>query len=288
MGLQSALRRGRRAAERACRAQPGADARAHARADARAHPGADARAHPGPPAVSELTGESAPAAAKLPTITKNPTGEVVEPGGTAYFVARANGATAIAWVLADAEGVKGYNAKDIAAAHPGTACTGADSEMLCVTGIDASMDGWKVICKFSNADGAVFTESAVITVIDYTRPCRTLDEVLVRIMTEKRAGTAGVSLAHARAAAQIADFISGSQITAPEVRTAVQTYTQRLSADHRISYRENALSIVESFRQSKSDPDGFKGLLSDAGYEPKSFPWDEARIAECFDALIIK
>ncbi len=170
----------------------------------------------------------------------------------------------------------------------GTFCTGTDTQMLGVIGIGADMDGWKVICKFTNAEGSVFTQPAVISVIDYTRPCRTLDEVLVRIMTEKGVGTAGVSLAHARAAAQIADFLLDSSLSAKEVREAVQLYTERLSGDHRVSYRENAESIRGSFLMAESDPEGFKALLSDAGYEPKSFPWDDTRVAACFDALIIK
>ncbi len=164
-------------------------------------------------------------------------------------------------------------------------CAGWNTETLGVFGIDAALDGWKVTCKFTGPGGSVFTDAAVISVIDYTRPSRTLDEVLVRIMTEKPSGTAGASLAHARAAAQIADFFAESELSADEVREAMLRYTQHLSGDHQVSYKENVASILGSFRTAKGDPDSFQALLSDAGYEAKHFPWDDARVTACFEAL---
>ena len=71
------------------------------------------------------------------------------------------------------------------------------------------------------------------------------------------------------------------------MREAVLQYTQRLSGDHQVSYKENAQSIIASFLQAKTDPEGFKGLLADSGYEAKHFPWDDERIAACFEALKI-
>ena len=156
-----------------------------------------------------------------------------------------------------------------------------------IFGIDAARNGWRVTCRFTGPGGSATSDAAIITVVDYEKAAGSLEEVLVRIVYAKPSGTAGASLSQARDAAQIADFFSDSGLTAQEVREAVNAFTLRLNDEHRTSYKENVVSIIESYRLSQNDPDSFQNLLSDAGYEAVRFPWDNAKLSPLFDALRI-
>ena len=54
-----------------------------------------------------------------------------------------------------------------------------------------------------------------------------------------------------------------------------------------MAYRDNADELLAVFRSVAANPDAFSAQLKDAGYEAKSFPWDDERIAACFEALTI-
>lgn len=105
-----------------------------------------------------------PAANKPPVITKNPTGETVEAGGTAQFVARADNADSFVWRIVSADTTNTIPAKDAAYYFSGLEVSGADTERLTLSNIPKSMNGWAVECKFTNAAGSSFTTGAIIRV----------------------------------------------------------------------------------------------------------------------------
>ncbi len=98
-----------------------------------------------------------------PVITKNPTGETVEVGGTAQFVARADGATSFVWRIVSADTTNTVTASE-APAYFGVQVSGQDTERLTLINIPKSMNGWAVECKFTNAAGSSYTTGAIITV----------------------------------------------------------------------------------------------------------------------------
>ena len=220
-------------------------------------------------------------------MTKSPTSETVTPGGTAYFIARADNAREISWFISSPDGTKGYNAKDIKTDFPNVTCTGLGTETLIMTGIPAELDGWKVKCKFTGPGGSVFTEDAEIIVVGSDAACRSLDEVIVVVRNKKPAGTAGSAMASAAAAARIADYFAASGISAEDVKATIGQYTDRLIYENKVAYRDNADELLAVFRSVAANPDAFSAQLKDAGYEAKSFPWDDERIAACFEALTI-
>lgn len=101
---------------------------------------------------------------KPPVITKNPTGETVEAGGTAQFVARADNAESFVWRIVSADTTNTIPARDAAYYFTGLEVSGTDTERLTLSNIPKSMNGWAVECKFTNAAGSSFTTGAIIRV----------------------------------------------------------------------------------------------------------------------------
>ena len=157
--------------------------------------------------------------------------------------------------------------------------------MLGIAGVDLKMDGWKVIAKFTGPGGESFTEPAYIYVTGTSDSIRTLDEVLVSILNAREFATAGVGLSYAKLTGIIADFFADSTLSAEEVKSAVQQYTQHLSEDHRATYKEKAEAVVSNFRDAEGE--SFNGRLHDSGYNAKHYPWDDARVKACMEALQI-
>ncbi len=102
--------------------------------------------------------------AKLPVVTKSPTGETVDAGGTAWFIANHRNAVWAAWhfVSPDAQTDLGY--KEAAERFTGLQIVNGDKGNLQLKNIPAELNGWKVYCEYSNNFGSVKTDSALITV----------------------------------------------------------------------------------------------------------------------------
>lgn len=98
-----------------------------------------------------------------PVITKNPTGETVDVGGTAQFVARADGATSFVWRIVSADTTNTVTANE-ASYYFGVTVSGQDTERLTLSNIPKSMNGWAIECKFTNAAGSSYTTGAILTV----------------------------------------------------------------------------------------------------------------------------
>lgn len=115
-----------------------------------------------------ITGGATPTAAPVtgepPHITKHPTGETVEPGGSAQFVARADDATKITWRLVSKDTTVTYNAADGPDYFPGLSVDGLGTERLTLENIPSSLNEWCVEAKFENGNGASYSNGARITV----------------------------------------------------------------------------------------------------------------------------
>lgn len=110
------------------------------------------------------TPTEAPVTGEPPHITKHPTGETVEPGGSAQFVARADDATKITWRLVSKDTTVTYNAADGPDYFPGLSVDGLGTERLTLENIPSSLNGWCVEAKFENGNGASYSNGARITV----------------------------------------------------------------------------------------------------------------------------
>lgn len=97
-------------------------------------------------------------------ITKDPTGEVVDEGGRAYFVARADNYTAITWIISNSAGNIIYQDGAAASVFPGLIVSGLGTETLCLDNIPYDLNGWRVQAQFSGVGGPLSTAYAYITV----------------------------------------------------------------------------------------------------------------------------
>lgn len=105
------------------------------------------------------------AAGTAPKITKHPTGETVEVGDAAKFIARADNASKFTWRIVSKDTTCTYKATEAEYYFPGLQVSGEDTDTLILSNIPASMDSWSVECMFQNEHGNSFTNGAIITVI---------------------------------------------------------------------------------------------------------------------------
>jgi hypothetical protein len=108
-------------------------------------------------------------------VTKSPTGEKVERGGKASFVAYANNYTGITWRLVSSDTQETINAAAAPQFFDGLVVTGANTTRLTLTNITDNLNGWQVECKFDGPNGPVYTAGARITVVGSTANGTTTD-----------------------------------------------------------------------------------------------------------------
>ncbi len=96
-------------------------------------------------------------------ITKHPTGEVLSIGGKAWFIAHADNADQLTWMLVDPEGVY-YALEDAKAQLPGLELEVLPKDTLGVSNVPAALDGWGVVAWFFGPGGSAETNIAYITV----------------------------------------------------------------------------------------------------------------------------
>ena len=100
----------------------------------------------------------------VPTVTKSPTAETVEAGGSAIFIARQEGAFWAQWHFVSPAGDRDLVYTDATRDFPSLQITGGDQGTLRLSNIPVELNGWKVYCAYSNGAGTVNTSSALITV----------------------------------------------------------------------------------------------------------------------------
>ena len=99
-------------------------------------------------------------------ITKNPTGETVEAGGTAWFIAHADNADEMTWYVIDPNYGSARTLASAQEEHPGLELEDLGDGTLCVRNIPLSFNGWAVICRFSNGESTLSTEAAYVEVVE--------------------------------------------------------------------------------------------------------------------------
>lgn len=119
----------------------------------------------------------APTANPYLKLTKSPTGEVVDEGGKAYFVARAENYSGITWFIANGPGTIIYQDGMAASVFSGLQITGLGTETLCLSNIPYELSGWRVYASFSGLGGPIVTDSAYITV---NKVSETYDSLLTK------------------------------------------------------------------------------------------------------------
>lgn len=98
-----------------------------------------------------------------PNITKNPTGETVDEGGTATFIAQAENYNEIVWRIVSNDTTNTIQAAD-APAYFGCSVYGLGTEVLTISNIPAEMDGWRVEAMFRGPGGTEYSWGALIRV----------------------------------------------------------------------------------------------------------------------------
>ena len=96
-------------------------------------------------------------------ITKHPTGETVNEGGSCSFIARAENDESRHWYFTKSGVV--VDAADVSAYFPGLTVSGVGKEQVKLSHIPVSMNGWSAYCVFYGKDGSVSSNKAGITVI---------------------------------------------------------------------------------------------------------------------------
>ncbi len=98
------------------------------------------------------------------SVTKHPTGETVERGGKATFVAHAAGATSVTWRLVSSDGQEVIYAAAAPDYFGGLGVWGASTDSLTLSNIPDNLNGWLAEAMFTGEGGPVFSWGARITV----------------------------------------------------------------------------------------------------------------------------
>lgn len=101
--------------------------------------------------------------AATPVITRQPTDQTVDEGGNLTLVAQAENYTEIAWRFVDSSEANVVMASD-AAAFFGCTVYGESSEALVISGVPASLDGWRAEAMFRGPGGTAYSWGALIHV----------------------------------------------------------------------------------------------------------------------------
>ena len=101
-----------------------------------------------------------------PVITKNPTSETLSVGGRTWFIAHADNATRIFWLMLSPEG-EYYTLEDAMALHPGLELEALEEDTLALRNVPLSLNGWAAVARFDGSGTFVVTSPAYVYVADY-------------------------------------------------------------------------------------------------------------------------
>ena len=106
-----------------------------------------------------------PTPMNLPVITKNPTDETVPINGKCQFVTRYENAILAEWHFVSPDGSQDLDYIQAQNAFPTLKVLNGYTKDLTLDSIPATLNGWRVYCRFSNNSGSVNSGSALITVL---------------------------------------------------------------------------------------------------------------------------
>ena len=104
-------------------------------------------------------------AANLVQITKSPTSETVEAGGSAVFIAYADNSTGIVWITVSPDAKTAYDINNAVSAFPSLQVSGQGTSVLTLNNIPYEMDGWRIQAYFTGNGGPLYTAGAYLTVL---------------------------------------------------------------------------------------------------------------------------
>ena len=114
------------------------------------------------------TATPAPSAAPVTVpairITKSPTDETVDEGGKAIFIARADNAQSITWIIVSPDTKTVYEIDKCPSEFSPLKAEGQGTEKITLTEVPYAINGWRVQCYFSGNGGPAYTSGAIITV----------------------------------------------------------------------------------------------------------------------------
>ena len=100
------------------------------------------------------------------TVTKNPTGECLGIGGRTWFIAHADNAQTLTWMLLSPYNVQ-CTLEQAMDQNPGLQLQALEGDTLAVSNVPQSFNGWAVYAVFANGDAYATTDPAYIYVGDY-------------------------------------------------------------------------------------------------------------------------
>lgn len=229
------------------------------------------------PPVQPPVQTQAPNFSQKPVITKSPTGETVEKGGSALFVARADNYQSFVWRLVSHDTTNTIPAKDAAWYFKGLQVSGADTDTLSLSNIPASMNGWAVECKFTNPAGSSYTSGAIITVKGVSGttndPSKTDTVTNTGNNNNKPGSTSGGTTSGGTSGNTTGGTTSGGNAADPGVDTSLSTpVIDQQPKDTLLAQGQTATLSVRA-----TNPSTGKGILTYQWYESDSMTDDASK-----------
>ncbi len=106
----------------------------------------------------------------LPVITKSPTDETVDEGGSCYFVAKYENATIAVWHFLSPDGQTDLTYEAAQKQFETMEIINGMYSTMQLKNIPYAANGWRVYCRYSNNNGYADTKTALITVKQNTNP----------------------------------------------------------------------------------------------------------------------
>lgn len=119
---------------------------------------------PTPVTTATPSPSTVPATTPAIRITKSPTGETVDEGGKAIFIAKADNAQGITWIIVSPDTKTVYEIDKCPADFSPLKVQGQGTEKITLTEIPYAINGWRIQCYFSGNGGPAYTNGATITV----------------------------------------------------------------------------------------------------------------------------
>lgn len=110
---------------------------------------------------------------QAPVVTKDPTDETVEEGGTRMFIAKYQNAIWAVWHFVSPDGQTDLTYEAAAKEFPTLVIVNGMYSDLKLQNIPLELNGWKVYCRYTNDFGSTDTKSARITVTPAPTPAPT-------------------------------------------------------------------------------------------------------------------
>ncbi len=101
----------------------------------------------------------------LVRITKSPTSETVQAGGSAVFIAYAENQTGIVWITVSPDTKTSFNIVDAPYYFSGLGVSGQGTSTLTLSNIPYEMNGWRIQAYFTGNGGPLYTAGAYLTVV---------------------------------------------------------------------------------------------------------------------------